>query len=395
VIVEPVVAKLRARSDVLWAEPAGELRRGLESIAALVIVAPAVDPRRLFAFLPTLEGVSEYQRENEREARLVVDRHELRVHTPHPSEAGLLLLRLTGSDAHLSKLGGLETVRSADTEDAIYREFGLPWIPPELREGADEIDAALGSRLPLLIALPDVRGDLHMHTKWSDGRDSIETMVAGCAALGYAYLAITDHSPSAASSKALSADDVARQAEEIAAVREQHPGMTILHGCEADILPDGRLDFSDDVLDRFDIVLASLHDRHGDSSDRLLERYLIAMADPRVSIITHPTNRQIPHRRGYDLEYDRLFEAAVESGTAVEIDGAPSHLDLTGELARRAIAAGATLVIDGDSHAVERLALQMDMGITMARRGWVEPVQVLNTGSIERVRAFIAAKRHR
>jgi DNA polymerase (family 10) len=281
-------------------------------------------------------------------------------------------------------------------EEAIYRELDLPWIPPELRDGTDEIEAALESRLPhRLISRDDIRGDLHMHTTWSDGRDSIEAMTAGCAALGYDYLAITDHSPSAAASRTLAVDDVARQAEQIARVREQYPQMTILHGCEADILPDGRLDFPEDLIEAFDIVLASLHDQHGDAPDRLLQRYLTAMAHPSVTVITHPTNRQIPHRSGYDLDYDRLFAAAAKTATAVEIDGAPSHLDLTGELARRATVAGATLVIDGDAHGVERLALQMDMGVTMARRGWVEPANVLNTRSIEDVRAFIMAKRRR
>jgi DNA polymerase (family 10) len=160
-----------------------------------------------------------------------------------------------------------------------------------------------------------------------------------------------------------------------------------------DILPDGRLDFSDRILERLDIVLASLHDHAGSSPDDLLRRYRTAMKHPLVSLITHPTNRYVPSRRGYDLDYDELFETAVETGTIVEIDGAPGHLDLDGVLARRAIAAGALIAVDSDSHRAGQLDTQMGLGVTLARRGWVERRHVVNTRSGEEVRALISAKR--
>ncbi len=234
-----------------------------------------------------------------------------------------------------------------------------------------------------------------MHSSWSDGRDTIEAMVSACHELGYEYIAITDHSPGSAASRNLTVDGVKRQADEVAGIRERFPDMTILHGCEVDILPDGRLDFSDRILQQFDIVLASLHDDAGQAPEALMRRYLAAMKHPMVSVITHPTNRLIPYRRGYDLDYDRLFAAAVETGTVVEIDGAPSHLDLDGALARRAVAAGATVVIDSDCHRDDALGRQMTLGIMTARRGWVEPAHVLNTRSIEDVRAAIRRKRGR
>ena len=184
-----------------------------------------------------------------------------------------------------------------------------------------------------------------------------------------------------------------RQADEIAGLREHYPQIAILHGCEVDILPDGRLDFPDRVLERFDLVLASLHDSAGHSPDQLMKRYASTMQHPLVTLITHPTNRLVPFRRGYPHDYDRLFEHAVEHRTAVEIDGAPSHLDLDGALARRAIAAGATVAVSSDSHRAEMLRTQMDLGIVTARRGWVEPRHVLNTRPLAEVRAFIAAKR--
>jgi len=206
-------------------------------------------------------------------------------------------------------------------------------------------------------------------------------------------MAITDHSPHSSASRNLSGDSVKRQADEIAGLRERYPQIAILHGCEVDILPDGRLDFSDRILEGFDIVLASLHEDAGHSPEQLLKRYLGAMRHPLVTLITHPTNRLLPYRAGYDLDYDRLFAAAVETNTVVEIDGAPAHLDMDGAMARRAVAAGVTVAIDSDCHRAELLDRQMHLGITMARRGWVEPHHVLNTRPIDEVRARIAAKR--
>jgi DNA polymerase (family 10) len=218
-------------------------------------------------------------------------------------------------------------------------------------------------------------------------------MVEGCRALGYEYMAITDHSPHSAATRNLTADGVRKQADDIARLREEHPDIAILHGCEVDILADGRLDFPEKILERFDIVLASLHEGGGHSPEQLMQRYESAMKHPLVTMITHPTNRVVPHRLGYNLDYDRLFGFAVETGTVLEIDGAPSHLDLDGALARRAIAAGATVAVDSDCHRAELLARQMQLGVITARRGWVEARHVLNTRSLEDVRARIAAKR--
>jgi DNA polymerase (family 10) len=218
-------------------------------------------------------------------------------------------------------------------------------------------------------------------------------MVAAALALGYEYVAITDHSQSSAAVRNLTTDGVKRQAAEIAAVRERYPDIVILHGCEVDILPDGRLDFPDRILEEFDIVLASLHERAGHGPDQLLKRYRSAMRHPLVSLITHPANRLVPHRAPYELDYDRLFELAAETRTLLEIDGAPGHLDLDGAHARRAVAAGAMLAIDSDCHRADLLERQMQLGIVMARRGWVEPRHVLNTRPIAEVRDAVARKR--
>ena len=301
-------------------------------------------------------------------------------------------LNLTFVDAQLRRNGA---AIPAETEEELYRCLELPFIPPELREGGDEIDLAGRGNLPELVSTSEIRGDLHMHTTWSDGRDTLEMMVYAAKSLGYEYVAITDHSERAWSSRKLSAADVPRQREEIEAVRRHLQGIDVLHGVEVDIMRDGSLDFSDDVLEGFDIVLASLHDHGGQSGAELTARYLRAIHHPLVNIITHPANRSPAVSDGYDVDFDQLFAAAAETGTALEIDGAPGHLDMDGALARRATAAGATVTIDSDCHRAEALARQMRFGIGTARRGWVEPGHVLNTRSVDDVRAFVAAKRGR
>jgi len=335
---------------------------------------------------------------SERSIYLLFDRVQLGVRFPRPEAAGALLWRLTGSPAHVGALAQIARDRGVDlsvaaSEQELFERLRLPFIPAEIRDGSEEIAAAQNGTLPTLVSRDDIRGDLHMHTSWSDGRDSVETMVAACHALGYEYIAITDHSPRSMASRALTMDGVAQQADEIAALREKYPGIVVLHGCEVDILPNGTLDFPDRVLQQFDIVLASLHDAAGQSSDKLEQRYEIAMRHPLVTLITHPTNRMVPHRAGYKLDYERLFGIAFETGTFMEIDGAPGHLDMNGPLARRALAAGVTVTIDSDCHRAELLGRQMALGIATARRGWVEAKHVLNTRPFDEVRALIRRKR--
>jgi DNA polymerase (family 10) len=408
-----VLARLSASPSVKWAVPTGSLRRGQDLIGDIELVACTDDPvAALDAVAAELPEVSRTLHRSNRRLYLLIDRVQVGVRCPPPETAGAALLWLTGTSAHLSKLSEIATSHRrslepeglvqhegsgsiGDSEEAIYQALGLPWIAPEIRNGDDEVRMAVEGRLPALVRRADIRGDLHMHTEWSDGRDTTEAMVQACVALGYEYMAITDHSPKAASSRTLSTDAVKRQADEIAGLRERYPQITILHGCEVDILIDGTLDFTERILQGFDIVLASLHEGFGHSPQQLLRRYLAAVRHPLVTLVTHPTNRLIPYRGGYDLDYDQLFAAAVESGTILEIDGAPAHLDMDGALARRAVAAGVTVSIDSDCHRAEMLERQMEMGLLTARRGWVEPRHVLNTRPIAEIRALIAQKRGR
>jgi DNA polymerase (family 10) len=335
----------------------------------------------------------------------------VRLHVSAPEDAGAALLWHTGTRRHTGQLqvrasrSGLVlrdgllsrpngALVSTPDEDEAYRLLDLPFIAPELREGLDEITVAARGDLPVLVSPADIRGDLHMHSTWSDGRDSIQHMVLAAKQIGYEYVAITDHSERAFASRKLLALEIPIQREEIEALRARIHGIEIFHGIEVDILADGSLDFSDEHLKGFDIVLASLHDDHGDDGAQLTQRYLRAMRHPMVNVITHPANRSPALSPGYDLDYERLFETAVETGTAMEVDGAPGHLDMDGAIARRAVDAGVTLTIDSDCHRAEALERQMRFGIGTARRGWVQASHVLNTRSADAVRAFVARKRY-
>jgi DNA polymerase (family 10) len=281
---------------------------------------------------------------------------------------------------------------TARLESDAYAALGLPEIPPELRLGTDEVRDAAQGNLPALVEHTHIRGDLHMHTDYSDGRDPLQSMVATCAALGYEYIAITDHSQSAGASRTLSVASLRRQMDDIERLQERYPSMRILKGVEVDILPDGRLDFPDSVLEPLDLVLASLHDRAGHSPDRLLRRYRAAAEHPLVTLLTHPANRLVGRFDGYDLDFDALFDIAVETGTLLEVDGAPSHLDLDGSLAREAVDRGVLISLDSDCHHVRLLERQMRLAVGTARRGRVQSALV-NTRPIDSLLSLLGRKR--
>jgi DNA polymerase (family 10) len=393
--------------------PVGSLRRFSPDVGdvALLGVAPASRHRRILDGFAKLPGVGAVNGRNSASITVRNERGLVRLVLTPPEHAGTAMVWHTGTRAHVAVLQhraqrlGLSlsdgvlvrngVLVSCSSEDELYRSVGLPFIAPELREGTDEIAAAESGALPHLISDGHIRGDLHMHSSWSDGRDTIEDMVLASRQLGYEYIAITDHSERAWSSRKLTADEVPDQRAEVEFLRQRYPGIQILHGIEVDIMHDGSLDFEDGLLTSFDIVLASLHDHGGHDGAWLTERYLRAIRHPLVNVITHPANRSPAQSTGYQVDFDRLFTAAKETGTAMEIDGAPGHLDMDGVLARRAIAAGVTLVVDSDCHRAEALARQMRWGVGTARRGWAEPRHVLNTRSVDEVRSFVRRKRER
>jgi DNA polymerase (family 10) len=392
----------------------GSLRRYAPEIGdvALLGVVPIARHRQVMKAFTRLPFVLDVKSESDSTVVAGTDRGPVTLYLTTPEQAGAALVWYTGARGHVDQLqarasrlgfrfhagavslsGGVEL--SCASEDELYKWLELPYIAPELRSGDSEVTAAERGELPRLISAEHIRGDLHMHSTWSDGRNTIADMVSASKQLGYEYVAITDHSERAWSSRTLAAREIGRQREEIDILRARVRGIDVLHGIEVDIMADGTLDFDDELLVGFDIVLASLHEAGSDDDERLTERYLRAIRHPLVNVITHPANRAPGRTSGYRLDFARLFAAAAETGTAMEIDGAPGHLDMDGTLARQAASAGVTIVIDSDCHRIDGLARQMQFGIGTARRGWIEPSNVLNTRPIDDVRAFVAHKRAR
>lgn len=372
---------------------AGGARRFEPLVTQLRLVSRAAAPAAAIDALCAMPEVEDVRHRTPRRALLWLHQHEVDVRVAAPDDYGTVLVRATGSSEHLRALAGRSRPGVRGSEPEVYADAGLPFVPPEIRNGSGELEAAAARGLPRLVERQDIRGDLHMHTTYSDGQDTLDAMVAACVAIGYEYIAITDHSQSASASRTLTLDQLARQRDEVLRLREQYPQIAILHGVEVDILPDGRLDFPDAVLAQLDIVLASLHDSARHDGPTLTRRCLRAIAHPLVNVITHPANRLVGRRAGYPLDFEAVYAAAAASGTALEIDGAPSHLDLDGEHARAAVAAGVTVTIDSDCHRARALARQMMLGIGTARRGWVEPRHVLNCRPLAEVLTFLAAKR--
>lgn len=323
---------------------------------------------------------------------------------------GNLLQHFTGSREHNIRLreyavrknlrvseNGILNLDTGDvitcTEEAgVYAALGMQYVPPELRNGLDEIELALKNAVPVLVERDDVRGDLHMHTTYSDGDDTLEAMIAAAAARGYEYHAISDHSFGRGRRFGMDPEAMQRQREEIGALSARY-GITTLQGSEVDILPDGTLDFDDDVLARLDIVVASVHTAVRQTREEMTARLIRACENRYVTIIGHPTGRRFKGFPGYDFDYDAVFAAAARTGTAMEIDGQAARLDLPAALARKAKTFGVTFSLDSDSHRTGDLA-NVEFAVGQARRAGLVAADVLNAKPLEEVRAFVARKRN-
>jgi DNA polymerase (family 10) len=323
---------------------------------------------------------------------------------------GNLLQHFTGSREHNIRLreyavrknlrvseNGILNLDTGDVitctdEAGVYAALGMQYIPPELRSGLNEIELALSDSVPVLVERDEVRGDLHMHTTYSDGDDTLEAMIAAAAARGYQYHAITDHSLGGSRRFGMDPEAMRRQREEIEVLSARY-GIATLQGSEVDILPDGSLDFDDDVLARLDIVVASVHTAVRQSREEMTARLIRACENPYVTIIGHPTGRRFKGFPGYDFDYDAVFAAAARTGTAMEIDGQAARLDLPAALARKAKTFGVTFSLDSDSHRTGDLA-NVEFAVGQARRAGIVAADVLNTKPLEEVRAIVARKRN-
>ncbi len=354
----------------LGGEVAGDVRRWRDSCEHLAVVCAATDPGDLierFANLPQI--VSLIERHECRAVGLTVDGLPIELTIAAPERFGTALLHATGAPAYVAALGPLP---DAPDERSVYASLKLPWCPPELREHP------FRDTPPKLLELADIRGDLHSHTTWSDGRASVEEMGRAAIERGYEYLAICDHTPAVGAVTGLTPDDVRRQAHEIAAANDVLKPFRILRGIECDILPDGRLDLPDDVLAELDWVQASVHGGQRMPRREMTARVEAALRNPYVRCLSHPKGRYINRRPENALDLDRVFEIALERGVALEVNGLPDRLDLSGEHVREALKAGVEIVCSTDAHSVRGLA-NMDFSVATARRGWATPAAVLNT----------------
>jgi len=298
-----------------------------------------------------------------------VDGVPIELVTAPPERFGTELVRATGAPAYVA---ALEPLPEAPDEAGVYAALGIPWCPPELRE------APFSGEPPQLLGLDQIRGDLHCHTTWSDGRASVEEMGRAALERGYEYLAICDHTPAVGAVRGLTPEDVRRQGDEIAAANELLKPFRILRGIECDILPDGRLDLPDDVLAELDWVQASVHGGQRMPRKEMTARVEAALRNPYVRCLSHPTGRYINRRPENALDLERAFQVALEEGVAVEVNGLTPRLDLSGEHVREALTAGVEIVCSTDAHSVAGLA-NMAFSVATARRGWATAAEVLNT----------------
>lgn len=401
---------LAALPGVLEAHVAGEVRRRLEVVRDVIAVAVAdAPPAEVFRRLAELPGASEISGQDERRVTLRLAGGGIaQVIVTTPVNAGAVLVQATGSTAHLAQLGDAARARGmafngaalwrgsefvpTPSESALYAALGLPFIEPELREGAGEVDAAREGRLPRLVTPADLRGFLHCHTTYSDGANSVEELARACRDAGYAYVGITDHSRAAAYAGGLSADDLQRQADEIDAINARLEGIRVLKGIEADILQDGALDYDDATLARLDFVVGSIHSRFNLGAAEMTARVLAALDNPHLTILGHPTGRLLLAREPYALDLDAVIARAAQAGVALELNADPHRLDLDWRVLRAAKAAGVTISIGADAHNLAGIG-NMAYGVAIARKGWLEPADVLNTRDAEGFLAFARRRR--
>ena len=379
--------------DLLY--PAGSLRRWEETIGDIDLVGTAARPEEVGDALVSLPAVQEVLVHGPKKASVILEpgiQVDLRI--GEPEAFGAMLQYFTGSQQHnirlrdyanrmglsLNEYGitNLETgvVESFADETSFYARLGLPYIPPELRLGMDELEAARSGRLPALVEESHLRGDLHLHSDWSDGRDPIDTMIEAAASQGYEYMALTDHSAGLGVANGLSNDRLAQQIGLLRSMQERY-SITILCGSEVDIRADGSLDYPDHLLAQLDVVVASVHSAMGQDQDTMTRRIIRAMQHPSVTIIGHASTRLLGRRQPVQFDIESLLRAARETGTALEINASPERLDLKDTHAYRARELGVSLVINTDSHHHMSLG-QRRFGVGVARRAWCEPRHILN-----------------
>jgi len=395
-VARQVAQALIAHGGVDRLEIAGSLRRMRETVKDIDLLVTSREPAHVIGTLTSLASVVEVIVKGPTKASV---RHQeglqLDLRVVEPEAFGAALQYFTGSKDHnvrlremasrrglrISEYGVFDEATGARvggaTEEEVYAAVGLPWIPPELRENAGELEAALAGRLPDLVTAAAVRGDLHAHTDWSDGHQPLEALIEAAQARGYEYIIVSDHSQSATIARGLTVEQLLRQR---ARIRELQPrfSIRILAGTECDILADGGLDFPDEVLAELDLVLAAVHSRFKQTRAEMTARIVRALENPHVDILAHPTGRRLGTREPYDVDLESVFATARRHGKAVEINASPERLDLADVHARRAAELGLPIAVNTDTHYLSNLD-HLELGLGVARRAWLTPAAVLNT----------------
>lgn len=408
-----LLAMIEAHPDVERALIAGSIRRRRETVRDVDIVAACrTTPASVAASFSRAGGVKNVIGAGGRSVSIhYVDGTALDLHCVEPERFGVALWRATGSESHTSELRARASERGfALAEDelrdasgsvlpivdevALYDALDLPYIEPELREGRGEIDAAARRALPSLIAYADIKGVLHCHSQYSDGKATIAEMAAAAKARGWSYIGISDHSESAFYASGVSREALLVQHEEIDRLNEGFEGIKVLKGIEADVLADGRVDYDDEILERFDFVIGSVHSRFGMDRAAMTERVLRAMDNPHLTILGHPTGRLLLTREPYAIDMDAVIEKAAELGIVLELNADPHRLDIDWQQCHAAKARGVTVAIGPDAHSTAGLDYT-EIGVGIARKGWLEPADVLNTWSADAIVDRARARRAR
>ncbi|MDO8689059.1 MAG: DNA polymerase/3'-5' exonuclease PolX, partial [Dehalococcoidia bacterium] len=409
-VVEAIISQMEDNPALRNLTPAGSLRRRLETVGDIDLMGTSSDPASAMEQFSHLPQVKELLGKGDTKASVIVEgglQVDLRL-VEHEA-FGSLLQHFTGSKQHnillreravkmglsLSEYGITHAsdgrLEKFAEEEPFYRSMGLQYIPPEIREGSDEIELASRNAIPRLIEIGDIRGDLHVHSDWSDGRDSLQEIVLAAKERGYQYIAISDHSVGRGVARGLTIERLRRQREEIEELQRSIEGITILQGSEVDLRADGSLDFPDEALAELDIVTASIHSAMGQDQATMTARILKAIHNPHVDVIGHLTARLLGRRPPVEVDVERILQAAAETGTAIEINSMPDRLDLRDVHVRLARDMGTLLVVNTDAHRVSQMDF-MRFGVAVARRGWCEAGNVLNTRPLEQVLAFLRGR---
>ncbi len=423
-LVRPLIEYLRKAGTIQQLEVAGSYRRRMETVGDIDILAASDSPEAVMQRFQTYPEVERVVAAGTTRGTVILRsglQVDLRIlpgrcygaalHYFTGSKAHNIAIRTLGVDRGLriSEYGVFrvpkgkkadevgveegERIGGAREED-VFRAVNLDYMPPELRENRGEIQAAQKHKLPDLIVLDDIRGDLHLHSKWTDGKSTILEMVRACKERGYQYCAITDHSQAVRVAGGLSPENFKKQYQEIKEVRTKVRGITVFTGCEVDILPDGSLDLPDDLLEQLDVVVAAVHAKMDMTQSAMTKRVLKALADPAVTILAHPTGRLINHREPFAIDLEEIFHAAKENDVAVELNAQPDRLDLNDLHVFRAIEIGVKIAINTDAHSTEQLRF-MRYGIDQARRGWLEKRHVLNAMTQPQFESWLKQRRQR